>query len=87
MRTRRIPAWAVIRRRVLDRDLWRCRECGRAGRLEVDHVKPLYSGGHETDMRNLQTLCRDCHFIKTAGENSTTPGRAEWTRRVRNAGR
>ena len=33
--------WAAARRQALDRDRYRCRSCGRAGRLECDHVIPL----------------------------------------------
>ena len=33
--------WGVVRRRVFVRDGWRCVECGRAGRMECDHVEPL----------------------------------------------
>ena len=61
--------WAVARRRVLDRDGWRCQSCGRAGRLEVDHVEALEDGGDPWALDNLQTLCRRCHIRKTAGEN------------------
>lgn len=58
-----------MRRKVLERDGWRCRECGRAGRLEVDHLVPLAAGGAEFDPANLRALCRSCHIAKTAGEN------------------
>ena len=37
--------WARVRLAVLDRDSWRCQKCGKAGRLEVDHIKPLEDGG------------------------------------------
>ena len=63
--------WATVRRMVLDRDGWRCQQCGRAGKLEVDHVRALEDGGDPYDMENLQTLCRSCHVRKTAGENRT----------------
>lgn len=61
--------WAVVRRQVLDRDGWRCRLCRRAGKLEVDHVLALEDGGDPWAADNLQTLCRQCHILKTAGEN------------------
>ena len=71
--------WEAARRAALDRDGWRCRTCGKAGRLEVDHVLPLDRGGDPLDLTNLQTLCRDCHFSKTAGENSQPgPERQAW---------
>lgn len=63
--------WAGVRARVLTRDRRTCRKCGRiGGRLEVDHIRPLYllKPGEAYDMGNLQTLCRRCHFAKTAAE-------------------
>ena len=54
--------WAWVRLQVLDRDGWRCVQCGKAGRLEVDHVTPMESGGAVYEKRNLQALCRPCHF-------------------------
>ena len=62
--------WALIRRLVLERDGWRCRSCGKAGRLEIDHVLPVSEGGERYDLRNLQALCRPCHFDKTRAENA-----------------
>lgn len=56
--------WAALRRRVFDRDGWRCRKCGKAGRLECDHVVPVERGGAPWDMGNIQTLCRGCHIDK-----------------------
>ena len=54
----------VVRPRIFERDGWRCRECGKAARLEVDHVIPLHKGGTNLD-DNLQSLCRKCHRRKT----------------------
>ena len=54
--------WALVRLQVLDRDGWRCVQCGKAGRLEVDHVTPMESDGAVYEKRNLQALCRPCHF-------------------------
>ena len=67
--TRNRRRWERVRRRVLDQDGWRCRACGRAGRLEVDHVVPVADGGEVWNPANLQTLCRQCHIRKTIGEN------------------
>ena len=66
----RSKRWAKLRLRILDRDGWRCRECGKPGRLEVDHVVSMSRGGDACDESNLQALCRGCHHDKTAGENS-----------------
>ena len=68
---KRLPyrRWRRVRLVVLSRDGYRCRACGKAGRLEVDHVVPLHSGGAPWELSNLQTLCEKCHWEKTAGEN------------------
>ena len=76
--------WAQVRRAVLERDGYRCVKCGKAGRLEVDHIQPLHKGGAPWDPANLQSLCRDCHIGKTRSENyrPMTPDEAAWRRLV-----
>ena len=77
--------WAALRARVLERDDWRCRKCGRpAWRLEVDHVRPLMDGGGN-ELGNLQTLCAHCHREKSRAERFTIPGRLEWRRLIQEA--
>ena len=74
-------AWARLRRQVFARDGYRCRTCGCAGRLEADHVVPIWRGGAPLDVDNVQALCRSCHFAKTGGENSSvTPEQWAWRR-------
>ena len=74
--------WAAVRRFVFERDGWRCVECGRAGRLECDHVTALERepGQNPFDPNGLQTLCRECHIQKTANENrrERTPAERAW---------
>lgn len=53
------------RHRVLARDGYRCRWCGAADQLEVDHVVPFARGG-VTHITNAQTLCRSCNASKGA---------------------
>ena len=67
--------WAVIRREVLQRDGWRCRECGAPGRLEVHHLEPLHKGG-SNDVFNLVALCRGCHIA--AHRRPETAEQAAW---------
>ena len=71
--------WATLRRSVFERDGWRCVRCGRAGRLECDHIDRDWRGD-PYDPANLQTLCRCCHIEKTAAENRRplTPAEAAW---------
>ena len=74
--------WAAVRRAVFKRDGFRCVECGKAGRLEVDHIVPMQRepGQDPYDPNGLQTLCRSCHVAKTAAENrrEPTPAEAAW---------
>lgn len=58
---RRIPR--RVRDRVFARDGYRCRHCGRADYLEIDHIKPWALGGTD-DEDNLQTLCSRCNRAK-----------------------
>ena len=46
----------------------RCGQCGKAGALEVHHVKELAHGG-TNDPSNLQVLCRDCHIAMPTGQS------------------
>lgn len=55
--------------RILVRDRFRCRKCGRnpeedGVKLEVDHILPRSRGGSSDDS-NLQTLCRECNGGKS----------------------
>lgn len=61
--------WQLLRLQIFERDNWRCRNCGKAGRLECDHIVPLRQGGAEYDPANLQAICRGCHIEKTRAEN------------------
>ena len=57
-----------IRNRILLRDEYTCRRCGRVSvDLEIDHIVPLHLGGAETD-ENRQSLCPVCHAEKNAEE-------------------
>ena len=74
--------WDAVRRAVFERDNFRCVMCGRAGRLECDHIVPLQCepGQDPYDMNGLQTACRSCHIAKTARENRRplTPAELAW---------
>lgn len=64
-------AWRKFREKVLLRDQYTCQHCGLVSmKLEVDHIKPLADGGQDLCMQNSQSLCPDCHTLKTVKENS-----------------
>ena len=83
--------WRALRRVILDRDGWRCTACGRAGRLEVHHIRPVQHGGSMFDPGNLRALCRACHFEQHAPEKraqrmaAMRPERRAWWERIHGA--
>lgn len=52
--------WFKIRDRVLNRDGRECVNCGAESNLVVHHIVPISERGTNR-MRNLITLCRECH--------------------------
>lgn len=76
--------WQPVRRRVLDRDGWRCVRCRRYGSI-VHHRQPLHLGGAPFDPANLETVCRDCHADIHADlrQASSIPGREDFRAAVR----
>ena len=74
--------WSIVRRAVFERDQWRCVLCGKAGKLESDHITPLDREPCQDpyDPNGLQSLCRECHIEKTARENRRplTPAELAW---------
>lgn len=56
-------AWQRVRRIVLGRDGWTCRDCGEEaprGELDVHHLIPRSAGGEDV-AGNCVTLCDGCH--------------------------
>jgi 5-methylcytosine-specific restriction protein A len=51
-----------------------CESCEKLGLVipyhTIDHIKPITEGGEPLELENLQTLCRQCHAIKTGKETS-----------------
>ncbi len=45
---------------VLERDKWRCQQCGRLAELQVHHIKLRSQLGNDAEC-NLITLCARCH--------------------------
>ena len=62
----RSKRWRITRLAALDRDGWRCRDCGRAAPLEVHHLVRLADGGAPFALANLKSVCKPCHY----GEHS-----------------
>lgn len=73
------PEWLELRETILQRDGFRCRNCGSADRLEVHHWLPIPEHWESVDSRGygrgenplivpgsgLITLCTECHKALT----------------------
>lgn len=63
--------WRRKRDAVMKRDRYLCVPCGKKGRTtegtEVDHVVNVAEGGTD-DVSNLQTICTECHLLKSQEE-------------------
>lgn len=51
-----------LRRRVLERDSWRCQNCGSMQNLEAHHKTLRSQSGDDSEL-NLITLCFRCHDL------------------------
>jgi 5-methylcytosine-specific restriction protein A len=71
--------WRRLRDRILQRDRFVCQPCKREGRItearEVDHMVPLAKGGTD-DESNLQSICSQCHHVKSIRDHGGTPVQA-----------
>lgn len=52
--------YRLLRFQVLERDGWRCQQCGSRKNLEVHHLNARSRLGHDS-LENLITLCHACH--------------------------
>lgn len=55
-------AYAQLCGQVLNRDGWKCQNCGRGSKLQVHHIS-FRSALGDDDMGNLITLCFSCHEL------------------------
>lgn len=66
----KVSSWLDLRKKCFERDDWKCVKCGKqptlVNTLIADHIKAIAIGGDEWDINNIQTLCPECHKIKTA---------------------
>jgi len=65
--------WSNLRIMCFKRDNYKCRNCGgnfEHSSLHCDHIVPIWKGGDDLDLNNLQTLCEKCHRKKTKDESA-----------------
>ena len=62
----------MVKKRVAARQGWRCASCKALfdETYEIDHTKALFKGGTNEES-NLQALCKRCHALKSALEQSS----------------
>ena len=62
----------LVKKRIAARTKWRCASCQNLldETYEIDHIKPLFKGGANSES-NLQALCKRCHMLKSAVEQSS----------------
>ena len=53
-------AYHELCRQVLQRDAWRCQQCGSRTNLQVHHIQLRSQLGDDAE-ENLITLCSECH--------------------------
>lgn len=73
--SRRLPISAATRFKVLSRDAYTCRYCGRRPPtvvLELDHILAVVDGGTD-DLDNLVTACSECNTGKGARASAPPP--------------
>ncbi|MHB8485804.1 MAG: HNH endonuclease [Candidatus Acidiferrales bacterium] len=70
-------AYDELRKQVLERDGWRCQNCGSSENLQVHHIQSRGRLGADT-LANLITLCACCHrdvhlkFHRTTSNKNTS---------------
>lgn len=61
--------WRRLKEKIHTRDGWTCLHCGiTTMKLELDHIINVAQGGTD-DESNLQSLCVECHKVKTQKES------------------
>ena len=70
--------WTAIRARAIRAAGRRCARCGRPGKLEVHHPRPLSRGG--THDQALEVTCRVCHLAR---HHLPDPARLAWVKFLR----
>ena len=65
--------WKSLRKQALIRDRYTCQLCGRRA-TEVHHLKEVNTvnaedNTHAFDLKNLQSLCHECHVLITQEEH------------------
>jgi 5-methylcytosine-specific restriction endonuclease McrA len=53
-------SYRELHRQVLQRDDWRCQNCGSMQNLQVHHLRFRSQSGSDVE-QNLITLCAECH--------------------------
>lgn len=55
--------WSNVRKKILARDEYKCRNCGSKNKLEVHHTTYKNHFKEHNNLQDLRTLCRPCHCL------------------------
>jgi 5-methylcytosine-specific restriction endonuclease McrA len=55
-----LERYRELKKRILERDGWRCQQCGRCDQLQIHHMIRRSQSGPDCD-ENLIVLCSSCH--------------------------
>jgi 5-methylcytosine-specific restriction endonuclease McrA len=61
-----VVEYKLLRHSVLERDGWRCQNCGLPNKLHVHHLVKRSKLGSDI-LDNLITLCAFCHYAEHSG--------------------
>ncbi|THE63992.1 HNH endonuclease [Salinadaptatus halalkaliphilus] len=84
--------WNQRRKKIYQRDNYTCQDCGEKGgsrgdsELHAHHIVPKSKGGSHK-LKNLTTLCKDCHGKRHSWMGATThrPQKGFWSRMYKSA--
>ncbi|WP_278523477.1 HNH endonuclease [Methanobrevibacter arboriphilus] len=69
LQTNYMPVSKKKRNKIFKRDGYQCLKCGTRKDLTIDHITPRSKGG-SNELKNLQTLCRNCNIKKGIEEEN-----------------
>ena len=77
---RQLRKYGDWRMSILKRDDYHCQICGQyGGKLQADHIKPFkLFPGLRFDIKNGQTLCINCHYIKNGEDIKNYGYKGNW---------
>lgn len=77
--------WKKLRSKKIERDGYRCQECGSQNKLEVHHLQ--YKNIYDVALDDLRVLCHLCHMLHHSKPENTIKIDAEFYRKMAKEGK